>query len=206
MPGGLGFRCADAGQQVLLPQEPLAVGRTQTQLDGTGIVRTAAGDKQLHVALLLSGYMIAFDRDRVRLCRRIIVVRSRTYKVGEGQVGLAVTETVVDEGNLLSVQRTGSPQPIQHLGTDVLVGCIGAERKNRKSRRFEGSVKACFRKRLKLLKAFRKRLEGKCLLLVSDRFCRGGHRLLCRVFKFVKNTHFLLSSKKYISVGAAPPV
>ena len=25
-------------------------------------------------------------------------------------------------------------------------------------------------------------------------------------FKFVKNTHFLLSSKKYISVGAVPPV
>lgn len=32
MPGGLEFRCADAGQQVLLPQEPLAVGTTLTQL------------------------------------------------------------------------------------------------------------------------------------------------------------------------------
>ena len=95
MPGGLGFRCADAGQQVLLPQEPLAVGRTLTQLDGTGIVRAAAGDKQFHIALLLTGNMVAFHPDGIGLVGCVIVVGGRAGKVGEGKVGLSVTEAVV---------------------------------------------------------------------------------------------------------------
>ena len=53
MPGGLGFRCADAGQQVLLPQEPLAVGTTLTQLYRVRGIRSAAGDEELYAAGLL---------------------------------------------------------------------------------------------------------------------------------------------------------
>lgn len=53
MPGGLGFRCAYAGQQVLPPQEPLAVGTTLTQLYRVRGIRSAAGDEELRAAGLL---------------------------------------------------------------------------------------------------------------------------------------------------------
>lgn len=53
MPGGLGFRCADAGRQVLLPREPLAVGTTLTQLYRVRGIRSAAGDEELRAAGLL---------------------------------------------------------------------------------------------------------------------------------------------------------
>ena len=51
MPGGLGFRCAYAGQQVLLPQEPLAVGTTLTQLYRVRGIRSAAGDEVFYPQL-----------------------------------------------------------------------------------------------------------------------------------------------------------
>ena len=71
-----GFWGADTGEQILLPEEPFSVAATLTQLDGAGGVRAAAGDEQLHIAMLLTGDMVAFDSDRIRLSRRIVVVRS----------------------------------------------------------------------------------------------------------------------------------
>lgn len=86
MPGGLGFRCADAGQQVLLPQEPLAVGTTLTQLYRVRGIRSAAGDEELHAAGLLVWNVVRPDDERIWLARRIVVVRRRAGEAGEGQM------------------------------------------------------------------------------------------------------------------------
>ena len=75
-----------------------------------GIVRTAAGNEQLHISCFIIGYMIALDDDRVRCSRGVIIVRRRADKIGERQIGFAVTETVIEEGYLLSVQGTGAAQ------------------------------------------------------------------------------------------------
>ena len=53
MPGGLGFRCADAGQQILLPQKPFVVRTALAQLNRARGICSAAGDEELHVAGLI---------------------------------------------------------------------------------------------------------------------------------------------------------
>ena len=87
--------------------------------------------------------MIAFNDNCIRLSRGVVVFRCGAGEISEGQIGLAVAETVVKEGNFLSVQRTGSPQPIQHLGTDVLIRRVCTEGKNRKCCRFERRIETC---------------------------------------------------------------
>lgn len=76
------------------------------QLDGTGRIGTSAGDKQLHVALLLTGDMVALNGDGVRLCRGVVIIRGGTGKIGERQISLSVTETVVQKRNTLTIQGT----------------------------------------------------------------------------------------------------
>ena len=189
MPGGLGCRCADAGQQVLLPQEPLAVRAALTQLDGTGVIGTAAGDKQLHIPLLLTGHMVALNGNRVRLGGCVVVVRCGAGEIGKRQVGLAVAEAVVQERNFLSVQRARSAQPIQHLRSDALICRIRTQSENRKCRRFEGCVEACLGKRLHFGKALRQRSEGKCFPLTAQGLCGGIYRLPGCAFQLIKDTH-----------------
>ena len=92
-----GFWGADTGEQILLPEEPFSIAAPLTQLDGAGIIRTPARDKQLHIALFLTRDMVAFHPNGIGLGGRIVVVRGGAHKVGKGQVGLSVTETVVQE-------------------------------------------------------------------------------------------------------------
>ena len=103
---------AHAGEQILFPQKPLAVAAPLTELDRAGTVRTTAGNEQLHISCFIIGYMIALDDDCVRCSRGVLIVRRRADKIGERQIGFAVTETVVEEGYLLSVQGTGAAQPV----------------------------------------------------------------------------------------------
>ena len=91
--GGLGG--TDTGEQVLLPEEPLPIAAPLSEFDGARAVRAAAGDKQFHIALLLTGNMVAFHPDGIGLVGCVIVVGGRAGKVGEGKVGLSVTEAVV---------------------------------------------------------------------------------------------------------------
>ena len=91
--GGLGG--TDTGEQVLLPEEPLPIATPLSEFDGARAVRAAAGDKQFHIALLLTGNMVAFHPDGIGLVGCVIVVGGRAGKVGEGKVGLSVTEAVV---------------------------------------------------------------------------------------------------------------
>ena len=191
MPGGLGFRCADAGQQILLPQEPLAVGAALAHLNGTGIVRAAAGNEQLHVVLLLAGYVIALNDDCIGLRGSVVIVGRCAYEVGEREIGLAVAEAVVEEGYLLTVERTGTSEPVEHLKADILIRRIGAEGKDGQSRRLKRCVKARLGERLHFGKALGQRSEGELLSLVAYRLYGGSRRLLRRALKLIKYTHII---------------
>lgn len=90
-----GFWGADTGEQILLPEEPFSIAAPLPEFDGARAVRAAAGDKQFHIALLLTGNMVAFHPDGIGLSRCVIVVGGRAGEVGEGKVGLSVTEAVV---------------------------------------------------------------------------------------------------------------
>ena len=77
-----GLEGADTGEQILLPEEPLPIAAPLTQLDRAGIIRAAAGDKQFHISLLLTGNMVAFDADGIGLsggcsCCRVWSPQSR---------------------------------------------------------------------------------------------------------------------------------
>lgn len=94
-PGVGGLRGADTGEQILLPEEPFPIAAPLSEFDGARAVRAAAGDKQFHIALLLTGNMVAFHPDGIGLGGCVIVVGGRAGEVGEGKVGLSVTEAVV---------------------------------------------------------------------------------------------------------------
>ena len=107
-----GFWGADTGEQILLPEEPFSIAAPLPAFDGARAVRAAAGDKQFPISQLLIGNMAAFDPYGIGLCGCIVIVRSGTHKVSEGQIELPISETVVQEGDLLSVQRPRPPQPV----------------------------------------------------------------------------------------------
>ena len=112
--------------------------------------------------------MVAFHPDGIGLGGCVIVVGGRTGKVCEGKVGLSITEAVVYEGDLLSVQRTGSPQPIQHIRADLPVSGISAQGQHGQRRRLKGGVKDRLRESLHLGKTLREGREGKGFPLVSN--------------------------------------
>ena len=91
--GGLGG--TDTGEQVLLPEEPLPIATPLSEFDGARAVRAAAGDKQFHIALLLTGNMVALNPNGIGQGGRIVIFGSGAGKVGEGEVGLSVAEAIV---------------------------------------------------------------------------------------------------------------
>ena len=119
-----GFWGADTGEQILLPEEPFSIAAPLTHLTRD---------------------MVAFHPNGIGLGGRIVVVRGGAHKVGKGQVGLSVTETVVQEGNILSVQGARAPQPVQHVLADLPIGSIGAQGQDSQRCRLKGGVKGCLR-------------------------------------------------------------
>ena len=99
----------------------------------------------------------------------------------------------------MSVQGAGAAQPVSHLGTDILICGIGAERQHCQRRRFERRVETGFGERLQLGKAFRQGGKGKGLPLAARRLDGGGYRLLGRVLQLVKNTYMHSSSECFVS-------
>ena len=135
---------ADTGHQVLLPQEPLPVALA-AQLDGPGVIGTAAGDEELAVALLHIGGVVAAHQQGEGLAGGVAVFRRCPHKVGEGDVALAVPEAVVQEGDVLPVQRPGAPQPVEHLLPNGLVGTVGAQSADGEGCGLEGGVQTGLR-------------------------------------------------------------
>ena len=79
----------------MLPKEPFPISASLAEFDGARAVCTTAGDEQFHIALLLTRNMVAFHPDGIGLGGCVIVVGGRAGEVGEGKVGLSVTEAVV---------------------------------------------------------------------------------------------------------------
>ena len=91
--GGLGG--TDTGEQVLLPEEPFPIAAPLSEFDGARAVRAAAGDKQFHIALLLTGNVVALNPNGIGQDGRIVIFGSGAGKIGEGEVGLSVAEAIV---------------------------------------------------------------------------------------------------------------
>ena len=124
--------------------------------------------------------MIALNDDCIGLRGSVVIVGRCAYEVGEREIGLAVAEAVVEEGYLLTVERTGTSEPVEHLKADILIRRIGAEGKDGQSRRLKRCVKARLWERLHFGKALGQRSEGELLSLIAYRLYGRGRRLLRR--------------------------
>lgn len=72
----------------MLPKEPFPISASLAEFDGARAVCTTAGDEQFHIALLLTGNMVAFHPDGIGLGGGVIIVWGGTCKIGERKISI----------------------------------------------------------------------------------------------------------------------
>ena len=77
---------------------------------------------------------------------------------------VAVTEAVVQEGNVIVAEGTGSAKPVEHFRTGSLIFRKDTQRANGQRSRLEGVCKDCLRQCLQLRQILGQRRKGESLI------------------------------------------